>query len=208
MTAARLVAYDGRQQRIQYLVQRYHRYLQGRILDVGCDEAHLRAYYPGRYCGIDRGPAADIALDLECGTLPFQDQGFDCVVCTDTLEHIDRLHPLFREMIRVSRRYLILSLPNCWSAAWPQILRGRGEIEKYGLPIDPPEDRHRWFFNYAQAEEFIRGQAAKERLTVRVCEPYWGSDRFLKKLLHIPYLWHPIRRRNLFARALWTVLER
>lgn len=203
-----IITYAGREERIRYLVQRYGYYLQGRILDVGCDEAHLRAVHPEGYCGIDRGPHADVIVDLEEGRLPFEDQEFDCIVCTDTLEHIDQLHSLFREMVRVSRRYLILSLPNCWSFAWPQMLRGHGTIEKYGLPLEIPEDRHRWFFNYGQAEQFIRGQAARERLTVRVCEPYWGSDRFLKRLLHLPYVFDPVRRRNLFARALWAVLER
>jgi len=189
-------------------MQEYGAYVQGRVLDVGCDEAYLSALYRGRYCGIDKNGEADVVVDLEQGCLPFRDQEFDCVVCTDVLEHIDNLHALFEDLVRVTCRYLILSLPNCWGTAWPSIVRGRGELKQYGLPQAPPEDRHKWFFNYEQAERFVRDQAERLGLIVRVCEPYWGSDRLLKRLLQLVYRFDETRRRNVFARALWAILER
>ena len=208
VTRERIISYRDRRERILYLLQRYGQYVQGRVLDVGCAEATLRAYCRGGYCGIDKDGSADVTLDLEEGELPFGDREFDTVVCTDVLEHIDQLHALFDEMVRVCRRYLIISLPNCWGVFWSAIIRGRGELKQYGLPLNCPEDRHRWFFNYEQAERFVRGQAARWNLTLRVCEPYYGSDRFLKKLVQLLYQVNETRRRNVFARALWVVLEK
>ena len=204
----RIVSYRDRRERIIYLMQHYGRYVQGRVLDVGCDEAQLRAYCPQGYCGLDQHPKADVVMDLETGTLPFKDREFDSIVCTDVLEHLEHCHAVFDEMVRVCRRYLILSLPNCWAAACFSAIRGKGTLKQYGLPLSPPADRHRWFFNYEEAEGFIRGQALRWHLTVRVCEPYYGADAFPKRLLQLCYRFDERRRRNVFARALWAVLER
>ena len=36
----------------------------------------------------------------------------DCVVCTDVLEHVNNLHEVFEELIRITKRYVIISVPN------------------------------------------------------------------------------------------------
>jgi SAM-dependent methyltransferase len=199
--------YRDRRERAMYLLARYGRYAEGRILDVGCDEGCLRAEFPGRYVGIDRAGQPDLIVDLE-GRLPFQDEEFDTVICTDVLEHVEEAHRLMAELGRVCRGRIILSLPNCWAALWGALLRGAGELKQYGLPVDPPPDRHRWFFNYEQAETFIRGQADRLGFAVRVCEPYYGRDGLIKRAAGLLYAFDQRRRRNLFARALWVVLER
>ncbi len=203
-----MTTYGNRRERIQYLLGRYGIHVLGRVLDVGCSEAPMREHCPGGYCGIDQSGNPDVIVDLEEGRLPFEDRAFDTVVCTDVLEHIDRLHALFDEMVRVCRGRLIISLPNCWGGFRTAILLGRGELKQYGLPMGPPEDRHRWFFNYEQAERFIRGQAARHQLTVRVCEPYYGADGPVARVARFCYPGGTMRRHNVFSRALWAVLER
>ena len=56
--------------------------------------------------------------------------------------------------MRVSRGCIILSLPNNWANARRPIARGRGAIGHYGLPLEPPVDRHKWFFSLAEARQF------------------------------------------------------
>ena len=77
----------------------------------------------------------DLVIDLEkIERLPFDDASFDAVLCSEVLEHLDNLHAMFGELTRVSRRWILISLPNCWTAARRPVQRGRGAIGHYGLP--------------------------------------------------------------------------
>jgi 2-polyprenyl-3-methyl-5-hydroxy-6-metoxy-1,4-benzoquinol methylase len=100
------------------------------------------------------------------GQLPVADQRFDIVICSDVLEHLDNLHQTFAELVRVSRRYLLISLPNCWAVARQPIGRGTGSIGHYGLPPTPRHDRHKWFFSLTQARDFAVAEAAQHELSV------------------------------------------
>lgn len=203
--------FNKRAKRIQYLAEHFGRYLSGRVLDVGCDTAILRNMLPSgaSYTGIDIGGTPDIALNLEeIERLPFDDKAFDTVICTDVLEHLDNLHVVFAEIVRVTSRHLIISLPNNWASARRQIGRGKGQIAHYGLPLLPPSDRHKWFFNLSEAKDFLEGQAkllslsaAEMRITqrprplileavLRLYTPSWEC-----------YL-------NRYAHTLWAVLEK
>lgn len=85
-------------------------HVQGSILDVGCGEMPFRALLGPdvTYVGIDV-PSANafgmmqhpeiIAFD---GThIPFPDAFFNCVLCTEVLEHVEEYAPLIAEMARV-----------------------------------------------------------------------------------------------------------
>lgn len=151
------VSFEQRKDRARYVAQRYSHHLHGKILDVGCDTGILKTFLgPIDYTGIDINGNPDIVLDLEkVDCLPFQDQIFDCVVCTDVLEHIDNFHRIFEELIRVTRGKIILSLPNCWVNARQPIHRGGGHFSHYGLPLERPVDRHKWFFNISEILYFL-----------------------------------------------------
>ena len=141
-------------------------YLRGKVLDVGCDEGHLRGLVPGLdYTGIDVGGSPDVLVDLEAAErLPFPDRAFDTVVCSDVLEHLDSLHRVFGEMVRVSRRWLVISLPNNWTNARRPIERGAGSFAFYGLPADKPVDRHKWFFSLEDAPGALASAFCEARL--------------------------------------------
>ncbi|MFH1501848.1 MAG: methyltransferase domain-containing protein [Candidatus Eisenbacteria bacterium] len=62
----------------------------------------------------------------EAERLPFADDSFDTALCVDVLEHLDDLHAMFAELVRVSGRRVIVSLPNCWNVARRRIERGGG----------------------------------------------------------------------------------
>lgn len=52
-----------------------------------------------------------IVVDIE-KSLPFPDKSFDYAVASEVIEHISRSEDLLREMARVSKKYIIISIPN------------------------------------------------------------------------------------------------
>ena len=111
--------FTHRLDRSRFIAGHLRKYVAGKVLDVGCDEAHLRTLVPGiEYTGIDVGGKPDLRIDLEATErLPFDDRAFDSVLCSDVLEHLDNLHRVFGELARVTRRWLVISLPNNWTNA-------------------------------------------------------------------------------------------
>ncbi len=75
-----------------------------RLLDVGCGPKPYRAWFEP-YCdshvGVDgyAGPAVDHVASAEA--LPLQDGGFDVVLCTQVLQHVDDPSLVCRELYRV-----------------------------------------------------------------------------------------------------------
>ena len=200
------LAMARRDQRAEFIARRFATYLQGKVLDVGCDKARLKQLVPGiEYTGVDVGGEPDLVVNLEKEKLPFADNSFDCIVCSDVLEHLDNLHANFAELARVARGHLVLSLPNNWANARKAIERGRGSFSHYGLPADPPMDRHKWFFCLSDAQHFLEVQAGRCRLTVTemfaVEKPRLAIVRWLRRLRHpaqMAYL-------NRYAHSLWAV---
>ncbi len=97
------------------------------VLDVGCGEgftlARLKKEKIGKsYEGIEYD---DNAIELgkklyptlvikkgDIYKLPYKDNSFDLVICTEVLEHLENPKKAYRELIRVSRKYILLSVPN------------------------------------------------------------------------------------------------
>ena len=73
-------------------------------------------------------------LDLRVGNiynLAFRDNSFDLVVCTEVLEHLTEPRRALKEMIRVSKKYLILSVPNEPIFSLKNLVIGRN-ISRFG----------------------------------------------------------------------------
>ncbi|UCE83550.1 MAG: class I SAM-dependent methyltransferase [Deltaproteobacteria bacterium] len=203
------IHFPNRESRSRYVAKRFQRYFLDSLLDVGCFEAPLRTILEGiEYTGIDLAGKPDIQLDLEnCTKLPFASDKFQCVICVDVLEHLDNLHAVFDEIVRVAAHYIIISLPNCWRDARRPIERGTGTFAHYGLPVDPPLDRHKWFFNYTQAKEFLERQAQRKCLEVvemfATEKPKPWPARSFRKLLY-----HGDRYRNRYTQTVWVVYKK
>jgi SAM-dependent methyltransferase len=203
------VAFSSRESRSRFVASRFAGYLRGSVLDVGCFEAPLRNLLSaGSYVGIDIAGRPDMKLNLEdAERLPFDDDAFDTVLCIDVLEHLDNLHAVFAELVRVSSKHVIVSLPNCWGSARLRIERGTGDIAHYGLPPQRPPDRHKWFFNLAEARDFLRAKA--EELGVEV-EDLFATEKprspILRTLRRIRYPGG--RYQNRYSRTVWAVLRK
>ncbi len=202
-------SFPDRSKRSEYIARRFAPLLQGKVLDVGCDLALLRKLLPrAEYTGIDIGGLPDLTINLEkIDQLPFDDRSFDGVICSDVLEHLDNLHHTFGELVRVCRGHIIISLPNNWANARRPVRRGKGSIGHYGLAVDPPPDRHKWFFNLSEAAGFIEGQARKHPVVIEELyameKPRLGLLRLVRRLLN----GSQIRYLNRYAHTLWAVLS-
>jgi len=147
--------YVGRLGRVEFICQVFSEYIKESksILDVGGWMGYLRdciiRVNPNvEHVNLDIAGKPTIIYDLEIGSLPFRDNVFDLVVSTDVLEHIDALHMLMDDIVRVARKYMIISLPNMFSIGLRiRILLGKDNLKYYVLPKEKPLDRHKWFFS-------------------------------------------------------------
>jgi len=139
------------------------------LLDVGCRDGRLKNYLPEtiQYSGIDLspGPWVSKVCNIERG-IPYPDNAFDTVVALDILEHTDNIWFSFSELVRVSRRQIMVVLPNGYH--WKnrlRYLRGK-EADKYKLSPEPILDRHRWLVSYTTAYAFATQMAHHSGLTM------------------------------------------
>ena len=201
-------SYSDRETKALYIARKYAPILEGSVLDVGCDARRLRELVasPERYVGVDMGDHADVVLDLDKDNLPFADRSFDCVVCTDVLEHLERCHEVFDELCRVSRSRVIVSLPNPLQSLVQSLFEGHaGRLKYYGLPAQRPRDRHRWFFGFEEAAEFLRARGAQNSMRIeqldaeRVASWYWHVGKEARDAM---------ASLNVRAGTCWCVLRR
>jgi SAM-dependent methyltransferase len=203
-----LVSIENREARSRFIADRFRPFIRGRVLDVGCDRAHLKRLVEGLdYVGIDVGGTPDLVVNLERERLPFPDRHFDFVLCSDVLEHLDNLHQTFGELVRVARGHIVVSLPNNHANARRPIERGRGSIGHYGLPLDPPVDRHKWFFSLGEAAAFLGGQPGRHPVELvelfAIERPRPAAFRWLRHLRYGEEAYQ-----NRYAHSVWAVFRR
>jgi len=88
------------------------------------------------------------------------------------------------------RKYLIIPLPNPW-VSFVGMLRGgyykqtELPMKFYNLPIDPPEDRHKWFYGVNEAERFIRERGNRNGMEVVQLDREHASLNLKRRLFRI-----------------------
>ena len=217
--------YTDRQTKAYYVYLKYQPILVGNILDVGADQCYLKEHLGNKvnYIGIGlSSDKLDLKIDLEKQPLPYKNNSFDVVLCCDVLEHLDNIHEMFDELCRVSNHYVIISLPNPHSVFWGYLKHGDYKeyqhMKFYGLPLEKPEDRHRWFFSTEEAENFIRYRANKNKMKIIQIDIEGNSPNkinFFKKILLKILLkkdynlyFDFISNKNLYSGTLWAVLKK
>jgi len=212
--------YSDRATKARYVGLKYAPILTGGVLDVGCDECHLKRHLPAgaEYWGIGRGGRPDQNVDLEKQGVPFADESFDCVLCLDVLEHLESIHAIFDDLCRVTRRYVIVSLPNPWGEFHRMLCHGDyrpGQPMKfYGLPPEPPEDRHKWFFSAGEARDFILHRAARNGMRVLQIDSEDEGNAaghggaLTRTRSGTVTIRNDFNRANLYTGTLWAVLEK
>jgi SAM-dependent methyltransferase len=80
---------------------------QVELLDVGCGERpydHIFQPYVSRAVGLDVVPGPKVDFVAPADQLPFRDGSFDCVTCTQVLEHTPHPAAVVSEAYRVLRK--------------------------------------------------------------------------------------------------------
>jgi methionine biosynthesis protein MetW len=122
---------------------------EARVLDLGCGDGSLFAYLKASHRVVGYGIEIDdagvlasignginvIQSDLESGLAGFDEQSFDSVILSQTLQAMRHTEGIVQEMLRVGRE-AIVSFPNFghWSHRL-QILRGTMPVSK-SLPYE------------------------------------------------------------------------
>jgi ubiquinone/menaquinone biosynthesis C-methylase UbiE len=84
--------------------------LKGTLLDLGCGSQPYRQFLKGvaRYVGLDYPSTREclhtkVITDVlgDARTIPFADQSFDGVLCSQVLEHVDQPEKVVQEMSRI-----------------------------------------------------------------------------------------------------------
>jgi len=120
------------------------------ILDVGCGEGftlnRLKKQGIGKklegieylQAAIDLGKKTYPDIKITKGTiyeLPYKDNSFDLVLCTEVLEHLEDPQKALKELVRVSNKYLVISVPNEPFFMLAQLIRGKN-WSRFGNDIE------------------------------------------------------------------------
>ena len=157
-----------------------------RVLDVGCG---VKPYFPffasaASYVGVDvkENEGADLVGSVEA--LPVEDGGFDLVLCTQVLEHVDDPAAAVRELHRVTA-------PG-----------GRVLASTHGVMLYHPNPQDLWRWTHAGLQRLF--ESAGQWASVRV-EPGAGSAACLGMLVG-SYV-HLLAKRAGAARAARPVIN-
>lgn len=135
------------------------------VLDVGCGEgftlARLRDEKIGKILeGVDVVKEAlrvskKLHPDISCKTgniyrLKYKDNSFDIVICTEVLEHLQNPLHAFRELLRVSKKYILVSVPNEPWFTMQRILRGKNILHLGAHP------EHVQWWTATAFEQFVK----------------------------------------------------
>lgn len=161
---------------------------------------------------VDISGEVDIKLNLEKKKIPFKKNSFDMSVALDTLEHLDNFHEVFEELKRVSKKYIIISLPNCFDVFFkiffnrrPKDFNQNGFYNKfYGIPINKPIDRHKWFFTVDDIERFFILKSKKDNYQVKFLFPKYKSIK--SKILN--FFLSGRLSKNILTKYCWIILTK
>ncbi len=120
------------------------------VLDVGCGEGftlnRLKEHNIGKRLegleyskdAISLGKQLYPDIKITQGSiyeLPYKDNSFDLVLCTEVLEHLEEPEKALKELERVSKKYLAISVPNEPFFMFAQMVRGKN-WSRFGNDIE------------------------------------------------------------------------
>ncbi len=136
-----------------------------KILDAGCGEGFVLSEFENRGIGdylegidfseeaLDAGKKLFPNLFLRQGdiyNLPYKDNSFDLVLCTEVMEHLVEPDKVLNEIMRVSGQYCLFSVPNEPLFMISNLLRGKN-IPQWGNDIE-----HVQHWSSEAFEDFIK----------------------------------------------------
>jgi len=159
-----------------------------KVLDIGCGDGLLLQSLSQKgaiVSGVDiseegvkkckeKGFDA-ILFDASTESLPFLDKTFDTVIILDVLEHVYAPEILLAEAVRVSKKHIIISVPNFNSLpARIQVLSGK--VPENNLP----HKGHLYWFNYSVLTNLLKRNHLK--ITESRYNTFWENVFLLGKI--------------------------
>jgi SAM-dependent methyltransferase len=187
--------YDSANPVVRYVLARFFTRLRAvlhelephTLLDAGCGEGELLRR------GVLPPGLSPVCLDLRHESilanasprrirasvlqLPFPDSSFDVVTCLEVLEHLDRPADAVRDLARVARKALIVSVPFEPYFRMGNVLRGK---HLAGLGNHPEHVQH---WNLRTFHDFLQGITGEVRVMeafpwiIACCRPCPSSSR-------------------------------
>jgi hypothetical protein len=208
-----LPAYEDREGRNRWASSLVRTLPGRRILNLGGGgRRHLQKHLGADWQvhEIDITGDCDTLLNLDTvDRLPFESGSFDTTCAFEVLEHLEQLHLIANEMYRVATHTMLISLPNA-AVEFVPILRdirafrdplNNGVYSKfYGLPLAPPEDRHRWWLTFEDIIRFSLHFAEQQGAKLQFLIP---DDEFSLKRRLFRKLAGERRYLNFFCSTVW-----
>ena len=111
-------------------------------------------------------------IDLNKG-LPFANSSFDYVTALDVLEHLIDPWNSFKELLRITRKKLIISLPNMAYIEFRVRFLKKGLLSgKYCFTEESVKDRHTWVTTHNEYISFASDLAKKYNLKLNITPIY------------------------------------
>ncbi len=104
----------------------------GLTLDIGCGHVAYQKYFPN-YIGFDIQPGLKVDVVGDAHNLPFKDEKFDNILCTEVLEHLHSPEIAISEMKRVLKKGGKLILTTRFIFPLHDIPNDYYRFTKYGL---------------------------------------------------------------------------
>ncbi|OGZ33174.1 MAG: hypothetical protein A2V69_01440 [Candidatus Portnoybacteria bacterium RBG_13_40_8] len=104
----------------------------GLTLDIGCGNSPYADYFPNRI-GLDTAKREKVDIVASVYKLPFPDEKFDNILCTEVLEHLHSPREAIEEMARVLKKGGILILSTRFLFPLHDIPDDYYRFTKYGL---------------------------------------------------------------------------
>lgn len=160
------------------------------ILDAGAGEGftleYLRTQNIGKtYEGIDFLKTAVelghdahpkiILKEASIYDMPYKDNSFDLVICTEVLEHLEDPKKALKEIFRVTKKYVLLSVPNEPIFISSNFLRGKN-WSRFGNDIE--HINHWTFFGF---ESFVKKNSGVKVRVIKRKFPFPWTMLVLKK---------------------------
>lgn len=156
----------------------------GKVLDIGCgDGLFLTMLEDNKSEGIDiseegvkkcldKGLKASLG-DFSTGNLPFKDNEFDYIVMLDVLEHLYSPEHLLKEANRVSKRYVVISVPN-FNSLPARIQTFLGKVPENNTP----HKGHIYWFNFRILKKILKDNGLT--IVEMKMNTFWGLNFLVK----------------------------
>lgn len=185
------------------------------VLDVGCGDGYLtikliELKYAKIIFGVDlsytrmkRAKAQSKNSNFcvaSSYSLPYKANSFDLVLCTEVLEHLEDFYIAFSEILRVAKKYILITVPN--NEPTNKVLCPNCLQEFY-------HDGHLHSFNSKDLQELFQGmQIIKLKESIRL--KFFLARKYF--LFTLPYWtgmnWHLYHLALAFSNRLLTIEER